>query len=85
MTERVITGDESWIRHFNPATKQEKMRWKSLQSLVKKKVHQAKLMNKVMLILFFNARGAVYRHIGPRHKTINALYYCEVLTTLKRH
>ncbi len=43
-----VTDDESyWIHHFDPATKQESMRWKSLQSSVKKKVHQAKSMNKV--------------------------------------
>ncbi len=78
---RMITGDESWIRHFDSATKQESMRWKSLQSPVKKKVNQAKSMNKVMLILFLKAWGAVY---APRHTTINALYCCKILRILKR-
>ncbi len=60
--KHVIIGDESWIHHFDLATQQERMCWKSSQSRVKKKVHQAKLMNKVMLIFFFNARGAIYQH-----------------------
>ncbi len=82
---RVNTGGESWIHHFDPATKQESMHWKFQHSPVKKKVCQAKSMNKVILTLFFNARRAVYQHIVPRHTTISALYYCEVLRTLKRH
>ncbi len=81
---RVITGDESWIRHFDPETILESVHWKSPQSLEKKKVHRVKLMNKVMLILFFNMR-AVYRYFVPRHMTINTLYYCKVLRTLNKH
>ncbi len=38
-----------------------------------------------MLILFFDVRGGVYHHIVPHHTTINALYYCEVLRTIKKH
>ncbi len=70
----VITDDESWIHCFDPARKQESMHWKSPESPVKNKVHQAKSMNTVMLILFFDVGEAVYRHIIPYHITINALY-----------
>ncbi len=45
--ECAITGDKSWIHHFDPVTKQESIHWKSPQSPVKKKILQAKLMNKV--------------------------------------
>ncbi len=56
------------------------MHWKLPQCSVKKKVRQAKSMNKVMLILFFDARAAVYQHIlSLIIRQINALYYCEVL------
>ncbi len=82
---RVITSNESWIHHFDPATKQESKHWKSVQPPVKKKVCQAKLMNKFMLILFFDEKEAVYQHTVPCYTTINVLYYCEVLRTLKRH
>ncbi len=44
----VITRDVRWLYHFNLATKQESMHQKSPQSPLKKKVHQAKLMNKIM-------------------------------------
>ncbi len=81
---RLTTGDR-WIHHFYPATKQESMRWKSPHFPVKMKVYWAKSMNKVILILFFDVRGAVYWHIVPRHMTLSVLYYCEVLRTLKRH
>ncbi len=60
------------------------MHWKSPQFPVKK-VHQAKSMQKVILILYFDMQRAVYQHIIRRHTTINTLYYYEVLRTLKRH
>ncbi len=56
----VITCAESWIHHFDPATKQESMHWKFPESPVKKKVRQTKSMNQVVLILFFDVWGAVY-------------------------
>ncbi len=31
-----------------------------------------------------DVRGVVYQHIIPHHMTINVLYYCRVLRTLKR-
>ncbi len=70
---RTIIGDENWIHHFDPTMKQESMLWKSPQFPVKKKVHRAKSMKKVTLILFFDAQGTVYQHIVPHHTTINAL------------
>ncbi len=51
----------------------------------KEEVCKAKLMNKVMLILFFVARGTIHKHIVPHHMTINALYCCEVLKILMKH
>ncbi len=41
-------------------------------------------MNKVMLILFFDAQVAVYQCNAPRHMTINVLVHCKVLRILKR-
>ncbi len=41
-------------------------------------------MNKFILILLFDVQGAVYQYIVPRHTAINALYYHEVVRTLKR-
>ncbi len=62
----VITGDESRIQYFDPATKQESMHWKSPQSPIKKKVHQAKSMNKVILILFCDGWGAIHHYTVSR-------------------
>ena len=30
---RIITGDETWIHHWDPDTKQESMQWKHVSSL----------------------------------------------------
>jgi hypothetical protein len=31
--EPVVTGDETWVHHFTPRTKQTGMQWKNLTSL----------------------------------------------------
>ncbi len=82
----MITGEESWIHHFDPTTKQESMHWKSLQSPVKKKVCQAaKSMNKVMLILFLMHEEQFISILSIVIWQSFFLHYCKVLRTLKRH
>ncbi len=55
--EHVTAGNERCIHHFDLTIKQESTHWKSPQSPVKKKVHQEKSMNKIKLVLFFDAWG----------------------------
>jgi len=32
VSSRIITGDETWIHHWDPGTKQESMLWKHVSS-----------------------------------------------------
>ena len=35
--DRIITGDETWVHHYEPENKRQSMEWKHPQSLCKKK------------------------------------------------
>jgi dipeptidyl aminopeptidase/acylaminoacyl peptidase len=38
ITARTVTGDESWVHHYQPQTKRTSMQWKHPVSPAKKKV-----------------------------------------------
>ena len=33
MLERIVTGDETWVHHYQPETKQASRQWKHKESL----------------------------------------------------
>ncbi len=77
--ERIIMCDETWTYHYDPCTKQESAiyRWKGTTS--KKKVRQAKLVGKIMLMAFFDHKGMVYQDTIPvtnPKTTVNSTYGC---------
>ncbi len=86
--ERVVTVDESWIYHYDPATKQESSCYRGKNQPSKKKVRQAKSVGKVMLIAFFDHKGMIYQHYVPHtdpRTTINKEYYIKVIKQLREH
>jgi hypothetical protein len=54
MLKRIVTGDESWMHHYQPESKRASMQWKhpSLLSTKKFKVTSTPSAGKLMLIVF---------------------------------
>jgi len=77
--EHVITGDESWILVYDPATKRQSSEWHTSNSPGPKKARMSKLKIKSMLICFFNSQGVVFKEFVPQGQKVNKQYYCEVL------
>ncbi len=82
---RVITGDESWISHFEPLLKYEIVTWKSPALPCKKKVRQQRSTFKIMLMVFSDSCGSLNQHVLPTNIMINRVSYCELLWTLRYH
>ncbi len=82
---RVITGDESWVSHFELLLKHESATWKSPLLLNKKKVRQQRSSFKIMLTVFFDSCGPLHQHVLPTNTTINSALYGKVLQTLRYH
>lgn len=81
----IITGDESWLHHYDPEGKQASTVWKSPGSPTPKKAKVVPSAGKVMVITFFDCNGMIYQHAVPPHTTVTAAYYTSVLATLRKH
>ena len=83
--ESVITGDETWLHHYDPEGKQASSVWKSPSSPTPKKAKVVPFAGKVMMITFSYCNGMIYQHAFPPHTTVTAVYYTSVLTKLRKH
>lgn len=77
--DKVVTCDESWFHHYDPETKQQSAQWKHPTSPRPKKAKVQPSAGKVMHLVFFDKIGVIYDHVVPRHTTITARYYSNVL------
>lgn len=83
---RIVTGDESWVHHFVPSSKQDSMVWKKAEEPAPKKFKTVASAGKVMVTVFWD-------HLGPIHvefmekgstRTITSNTYCETLKRLRK-
>ncbi|GFY22383.1 uncharacterized protein TNCV_2176441 [Trichonephila clavipes] len=78
-SDRIVTGDETWISHFTPETKQQSMHWRHKESPVRTKFKQTLLLRKVMSTVFLDRKGILLINFLPRGETVNAYRYSETL------
>ena len=79
VSKHVITGDESWILEYNPATKRQCSEWHTSNLPHPKKARTSKSKIKYMLICFIDSQGVVHKEFVPQRQTVNKQYYREVL------
>ncbi|KAJ4425701.1 hypothetical protein ANN_27897 [Periplaneta americana] len=82
--DNIVTGDETWISHFTPQTKQQSMHWRHSGSPVRTKFKQTLSVRKVMCTVFWDRKGILLIDFLPRGETVNADRYCETLRKLRR-
>ena len=80
---KIITGDESWVYGYDVETKVQSSQWTSKTSPRPKKACQVRSKIKVLLTVFFDARGVVHHKHLPEGSTVNQTYYIEVLQRLR--
>ena len=61
---RIVTGDETWVHHFEPESKHQTMTWKHPDSPVPKKFKTRLSAGKLMLTVFSDSRG-LFLNITP--------------------
>ncbi|KAJ4428910.1 hypothetical protein ANN_25904 [Periplaneta americana] len=81
--DRIVTGDETWISHFIPETKQQSMHWRHSGSPVRTKFKQSLLVRKVMCTVFWDRKGILLIDFLPRCEIVNADRYYETLRKLR--
>jgi histone-lysine N-methyltransferase SETMAR len=82
MLHRIVTGDESWVHHYQPETKRASMEWKHPSSPATKKFKVTPSAGKIMLTVFWDSQGVLLAHFQERGENVNAVSYCEVLFML---
>ena len=62
--QQIVTGDETWIHHYDPESKQQSMQWKHPSSPAAKKFKTQPLAGKLMLTIFWDSQGPIYSQDG---------------------
>uniref|UniRef100_H3BBU0 Mos1 transposase HTH domain-containing protein n=1 Tax=Latimeria chalumnae TaxID=7897 RepID=H3BBU0_LATCH len=76
----VVTGDETWIHHWDPKTKQESMQWKHQASPPPNQM----LASKVMASIFWDAKGVPLTDYMPHKTRITGEYYASLMWKLRQ-
>ena len=80
---RLITGDESWIHHYEPESKRRSMQWRHPTSPKPKKFKSQKSAEKITATVFWDVQGFILVDFMPKGGTINSEAYIETLQKLK--
>lgn len=80
---RIVTGDETWLHHFEPETKRQSMEWHHKDSPRKKKFKSAPSAGKVMASVFWDSEGVLLVDIMEPGTTINSTAYVATLKKLQ--
>ena len=78
----IITGDESWVHHYDPESKMQSMQYRHKNSPAPKKFKVASA-RKVLLTIFWDMEGIVHIEFLEQGTTINSESYVSTLRALK--
>ena len=81
--EHLVTGDETWIHHWDPESKQESMQWKHRGSPPPKKFRTRPSAGKIMATIFWDGKGILHIDYMSHKTTITSQYYADLLGRLK--
>ena len=80
---RLVTGDETWLHHWDPDTKKESMQWKRPGSPPPKKFRTQPSASKVMATVFWDSKGIILIDYKPSGTSITGEYYANVIKQLR--
>lgn len=83
MLKKIVTGDESWVHHFQPESKRQSMQWKHPGSPAAKKFKVVSSAGKIMTTVFWDCEGVLLVCFQKHGETVNATSYCAVLRELR--
>ena len=81
--EEIVTGDETWIYHFQPDSKAKNKVWVSSEGDRPVIAHRCKTSNRMLYAIFFDLKGPVHQIPVPKGSSVTGKFYREnVLTQL---
>ena len=79
----IITGDESWVHHYDPESKMQSMQYRHKNSPAPKKFKVVASARKVLLTMLWDMEGIVHIEFLEQGTTINSERYVSTLRALK--
>jgi len=83
MLSHIVTGDEKWVSHITPESKQQSLHWKHTGSPKRKKFKQMFSTRKIMFTIFWDRQGVLLVEFLPQGTKINSAVYCETQKKLR--
>ena len=77
-----MTGDETWIHHWDPESRQDTMEWTDHNSPPPKKVRTQPSAAKIMVTIFWDSLGVLLIDYMPHKTTISGEYYAALMDRL---
>ena len=78
----VVTGNETWVSHKSPNSKQQYMQWRHTLSPTETNLKQTTSIRKVMCTMSWDRKGVLLVNVLPQGSTMNAGVYCDTLQKL---
>jgi histone-lysine N-methyltransferase SETMAR len=75
MLNRIVTGNKSWVHHYQPKSKRALMQWKHPSSPSTKKFKVTPPAGKVMLCVFLDSREVLSAHFQKCGENVNSASY----------
>jgi len=81
--KRIVTGEETWIHHDDPETKQQGMQWKHASSPIPRKFKVQAVAAKIMCTVFWDAEDVLLIGYMPHKVNVKGVYYADLLHKLR--
>jgi len=69
----IITGDETWVHHYEPETKRQSMQWKHTSSPSSKNFKSQPSAGKLLLTVFWDSQGPILEHYMEKDVTVTSV------------
>ena len=79
--EEIVTGDETWISHFQPNSKAKNKVWVSSEGNRPAIAHRCKTSNRMLYAIFFDLKGPVLQIPVPKGSSVIGKFYRESVLT----
>ena len=80
---RIVTGDESWVYHYDPLNQLEAKAWKKPEERTPTRPRRQRSTRKVMMTIFWDRDGVLLTDYLTQGNTINGLYYASLIERLR--
>jgi hypothetical protein len=77
--EQIVTGDKTWVHHYELESKRQSTEWKHPLSPVRKKFRQQPSCKKLMITFFWDMQGPVLVKFQAHGETVNSAKYPALL------